>query len=260
MAECCWCSYLAVTIREDNIFTAVNSQAVVLVVNLGLVNGDAGGRIDTESVGVMTAIGGVSIFVVDGDRVDQQILGTADAEAMDRGVFDVDSSDGGIDHVVGKEELGLMEIVKSDPNMTGCWALTFFLPPLPPRPSHQEAPPPLRRLPELPVTVILVPLTETRGPSHSLYPKVTLPAKITLVPLLRPVRSKVSPAGTVRLLMVMVVQMDLTMGRSRKLVSVHETLLSRSVGAAMTAANCRAAAMIVVVKRMIIVLEMKVFD
>ena len=260
MAECCGCAYGAVTVREDDVLTAVDSQAVVLVVNLGVVDCNAGGGADTETVGVMTAIGDVSIAVVDGDRVDLQVVGIVNAKAVDRGVFDVDSSDAGIVHPTGKEELGLVEIVRSDLHMTGYCALTFILPPLPPRPSHQEAPPPLRRLPELPVTVILVPLTETRGPSHSLYPKVTLPAKITLVPLLRPVRSKVSPAGTVRLLMVMVVQMDLTMGRSRKLVSVHETRLSRSVGAAMTAANCRAAAMIVVVKRMIIVLEMKVFD
>ena len=253
MAECRGCSYTAVTVGEDDVFAAVDSQAVVLVVNPGLVDGNAGGRADIESVSIMTAIGDVSIFVVDGNRVDHQILGIVDAEALDRGVFDVDSSDGGIDHLVGKEKLGLIAFVRSDQTMTVRCTLTFFLPPLPPKPSHQQAPLPSRRLPELPVTVILVPLTETRGPSHSLYPKVTSPAKITLVPLLSPVRSKVSPAGTARLPMVMVVQPDLTVERSLKLVSVHFADFPGLVGAAMTAANCRAAAMKAVVKRMMIV-------
>lgn len=38
---------------------------------------------------------------------------------------------------------------------------------------------------------------EKRGPSHSAAVKVTSPARVTLVPDARPVRSKVFPPGTV---------------------------------------------------------------
>jgi hypothetical protein len=54
--------------------------------------------------------------------------------------------------------------------------------------------------------------------------------------------------------MVMVVQLDFTVERLEKLVRVQEVLRdSRSVGAAMTAVNCRMAAAITAEKRMLII-------
>lgn len=45
---------------------------------------------------------------------------------------------------------------------------------------------------------------ETRGPDHSLYPKVVVPLKTTCVPLVSLVKSRVVPAGTTRLSRVIV--------------------------------------------------------
>ena len=95
--------------------------------------------------------------------------------------------------------------------------------------SHQRDPSPSRVAP-VPSIVSESPEMETRGPDHSLYPKVVVPLKMTCVPcrakrnksandlnhhthsMLRPrtlvslVRSRVVPAGTTRLSRVMVAQ------------------------------------------------------
>lgn len=50
------------------------------------------------------------------------------------------------------------------------------------------------------------PEIETKGPAHSLYPNVVVPLNTTCVPFLSLVRSSVVPAGTTRLLRVIVEQ------------------------------------------------------
>jgi hypothetical protein len=60
--------------------------------------------------------------------------------------------------------------------------------------------------PAAPETAMLVPETEIKGPDHSSYPKVVVPVKITLVPLVSLVKSRVVPAGTTRLDKVIVEQ------------------------------------------------------
>jgi hypothetical protein len=91
-----------------------------------------------------------------------------------------------------------------------------LLPPFEPWPSQYSAPWPSRT--PVPVTVTPVPLTETSGPAHSLYPNVVVPAKVIVVPDLTLVRSRVVPAGTDIPLIVIAVQ-DATAAAGR--VSAH---------------------------------------
>lgn len=51
--------------------------------------------------------------------------------------------------------------------------------------------------------VILVPEKETRGPDQAEYSKVVVPSNVTVVPVVRPVISRVVPAGTVMPLRMM---------------------------------------------------------
>lgn len=53
---------------------------------------------------------------------------------------------------------------------------------------------------------MLVPETEIKGPDHSSYPKVVVPSKMTLVPLVSLVKSRVVPDGTAMLLKTIVAQ------------------------------------------------------
>lgn len=91
----------------------------------------------------------------------------------------------------------------------------FKTPLVPPPPSQYSAPLPSNADPGSPLTVILLPLTENKGPAHSLYSNVVLPRKMTLtnvssnyqrsyyrevltvVPSFRPSKFNVLPAGTV---------------------------------------------------------------
>jgi hypothetical protein len=100
----------AVTVGEDDVFTGVYSQTVVLVVDGGLIDGDTGRRTDIESVSVVAAVGDIAIGVVNCDRGDGQVLGVVDAEALDGSVLDVEAGDARIDHLVGVEELGLERV------------------------------------------------------------------------------------------------------------------------------------------------------
>jgi hypothetical protein len=76
---------------------------------------------------------------------------------------------------VGLEELGLAVVVGvSDIFSMKTWTSSgsaYVLPLLPPPPSQYEAPLPLRLDPEAPTTLMPVPLTAKRGPSHSYYYK-----------------------------------------------------------------------------------------
>lgn len=51
-----------------------------------------------------------------------------------------------------------------------------------------------------------VPEKDIRGPSHSSYSKVVVPSKVTVVPSVRSVKSRVVPAGTVMPERTMLVQ------------------------------------------------------
>jgi hypothetical protein len=79
--------------------------------------------------------------------------------------------------------------------------------------------------------------TERFGAYHSSYPKVVVPSKITCVPEVRPVRSRVTPDGTATLERTMVAQdaLDLLAAEAPEdPEKVHEALLARS-GAAVGA-------------------------
>lgn len=89
---------------------------------------------------------------------------------------------------------------------------------------------------------------------------------MTFVPVVRPVKSSVWPAGTARSPMVMVLQLCLAVGMSLTLVIVQDVLRSSrveygSTGAAWIAANWRAAAMrevvILIVERAMYLYEIK---
>jgi len=77
----------AVATGEGDVSPAVDSEAVVLVVDGGAGNGDLRRVADVESVGVVAALG-VTVLVVDGDVVDLETLSVVDAEDLDGAVLD----------------------------------------------------------------------------------------------------------------------------------------------------------------------------
>jgi hypothetical protein len=101
----------AITVGEGNVLTGVDCQTIVLVVDGGLVDCDTGGRANIESVGVVAAVGDVSIAVVNLDRGDGQVLRVVDTEALDGRVLDVQPGDARIVHLVRVEELGLQGVL-----------------------------------------------------------------------------------------------------------------------------------------------------
>jgi hypothetical protein len=93
--EVCLAAYLA----------GVNSQAVVLVLDVGVADGDVGGLADIEGIGVV-ATTAVTVRVVNGDVIKDQVVGLY-TESLHGGVLDVQVRDGRVGHGVGVEELGL---------------------------------------------------------------------------------------------------------------------------------------------------------
>lgn len=77
----------AVATGEGDVSTAVDGKAVVLVVDGGARDGDAVGRANVESVGVVAAVG-VTVLVVDGDIVDLELGGSVDGEDLNGRVLD----------------------------------------------------------------------------------------------------------------------------------------------------------------------------
>lgn len=67
---------------------------------------DTGARPNVESVGVVTTVA-IAIGVVDRDSTNSEIVCIIDAEDLDGRVLDIDVLDLRIDHLVGREELGL---------------------------------------------------------------------------------------------------------------------------------------------------------
>lgn len=84
----------------------VDSQAVVLVLDVGVADGDVGTLANVEGIGVVAALG-ITVGVVDGDVVEDQVVGLH-AESLDGGVLDVQAGDGRVLQLVGVEELGLV--------------------------------------------------------------------------------------------------------------------------------------------------------
>jgi hypothetical protein len=77
----------AVAAGESDIGTAVNSQAVVLVINSGAGDGDVLRVANVEGVGVVAALG-VAILIVDSDVGDSEGDGVVNREDLDGGVLD----------------------------------------------------------------------------------------------------------------------------------------------------------------------------
>ena len=89
-----------------------------------------------------------------------------------------------------------------------------------------------------------MPETETRGPDHSLYPKVVVPSNMTWVPVFNLVMSSVVPDGTAMLLSTIVEHDVLLLEAEAASVNVQEvarsTNLAAGVGAGAGAADTRA--------------------
>jgi len=77
----------AVAAGESDLGAAVNSEAVVLVVDGRAADGDFGGAADVEGIGVVAALG-VAVLVVDGDAVELGVGGGVDGEDLHGGVLD----------------------------------------------------------------------------------------------------------------------------------------------------------------------------
>lgn len=90
---------------EVNVCTRVDSEAVVLVLDVCVGNSDSRGATNIEGIGVVAAVGDIASGVVDGDLVKCEISRTVDGEALYGCVLDVQSSDAGLLQGVGVEEL-----------------------------------------------------------------------------------------------------------------------------------------------------------
>lgn len=91
--------------RGETYLARVDGQAVILVLNVGVADGDVGGLADIEGIGVVATLA-VTGGVVDGDVVENKVVGL-DTEGLDGGVLDVQTGDGRVIQGVGVEELGL---------------------------------------------------------------------------------------------------------------------------------------------------------
>lgn len=84
----------------------VDSQAVVLVLDVGIADGDVGTLANVEGIGVVATIG-ITVGVVDGNLVEDHVV-ALHAESLDGGILDVQAGDGRVRQLVGVEELGLI--------------------------------------------------------------------------------------------------------------------------------------------------------
>lgn len=96
----------AVTVGERDVGTGVDGEAVILVLDVGTGDVDAGGRANIESIGVVATLG-VTEGIIEGDALQIDVGTGVDAEGLDRGVEDVEVVDVGVLHGVGVEEFGL---------------------------------------------------------------------------------------------------------------------------------------------------------
>lgn len=93
--------------RNSDISTRVDSDTVVLVVDVGTSDGDTRGRADIESISVVALVLAITSGVIDGDAAKSKLLRVVDGEDLNRRVLDLDVLDLGVCHLVGVEELGL---------------------------------------------------------------------------------------------------------------------------------------------------------
>jgi hypothetical protein len=77
----------AVAAGEGDLSAAVDSKAVILVVDGRAADGDLGGASDVEGIGVVAALG-VTVLVVDGDAVELGVGGSVDGEDLNGRVLD----------------------------------------------------------------------------------------------------------------------------------------------------------------------------
>lgn len=83
----------------------VDSKTVVLVLHVGIADGDVGTLANVEGVSVVAAVL-VTVRVIDGNAVKNQVVGLH-AKSLDGGVLDIQAGDGRVNHGMGVEELGL---------------------------------------------------------------------------------------------------------------------------------------------------------
>lgn len=67
----------------------VDGQAVILVLDVGVGDPDAGGRTNVKGVGVVASLG-ISGGVVDGDVIKVGLRGSVDGECLNRRVLDAE--------------------------------------------------------------------------------------------------------------------------------------------------------------------------
>lgn len=84
----------------------VNSDAVVLVVNLSAGDDDVGAGANVEAISVLATVV-IAIRVVDGHAGDGEARGAVDADSLNGRVLNVQVGDGRVGKVVSVEELGL---------------------------------------------------------------------------------------------------------------------------------------------------------
>lgn len=92
---------------EVDVLAGVDGKAVILVLDVGVGDGDTSGGADIEGIGVVATVGDITGAVVDGDVVKGDIRSGVNGETLDGGVLHVKVGDGGRLERVGVEELGL---------------------------------------------------------------------------------------------------------------------------------------------------------
>lgn len=95
----------ASALGEGDVLTRVNSETIVLVLDVGARNHHIRRRTNIESIGVVTQLG--ASRVVHGDIDDLQVCGGVDAHELHGGVLDVEVLDGGLLERVCVKHLGL---------------------------------------------------------------------------------------------------------------------------------------------------------
>ena len=86
--------------------SGVDGNTVVLVVDLGAGDGNAGGRTDIKSISVVTALA-VTILVIKSELVDSKTINTVDAHSLNRSVLDIKIVNLGVSKLMSCKELGL---------------------------------------------------------------------------------------------------------------------------------------------------------
>jgi hypothetical protein len=119
---------VAVTVLEDDVLlksvsnsqtcsgmtdlSGVDSDTVVLVVNLGASDSNASGGTNVKGISVVTALG-VTILVIKGELVDSKTINTIDANSLNRSVLDIKIVDLGVSELMSREELWLINATVS---------------------------------------------------------------------------------------------------------------------------------------------------